>query len=711
MFMFADSESRSPISVKEVGAYKYHQHPQTDNTVWGWCSMDGPGRVWSPDWAWSGGNADIDELLEHVERGFFLIAWNAAFDRHHWNAVMVAKYGWPYLHLEQVLCAQAQAEANNLPGKLEKAAEAAGATHKKQRSGSRLMGKFAQGTREDWPEAYRTSGDMGVWRSYCKHDCLAMRDIWKLTRPLTDVEWREYHASERVNDRGVAVDVPFAVAASTYAKAEFKDINGQLAELTGDKAITVSAHLRKAQWLHDELWPDEDLRALVERPDGEKEVWGHDDAGEPCKVTVPHKRFGADRSTRDALLEALVQPEHSQHFEQVHRSRILTFLELVEAGNSAAARKFGAIANMAIDRRIYGQYSFNGAGQTGRFSSRGVQIHNLIRAIVEKGNPDRAMDAIEDVLAGLDAEALAVKYKLPVSRLLARLVRPTFIAPEGRMLVWADYDQVEGRMLPFLANSRLAELKLDVYRSGKDVYRETAGDILSVRPDDIDEGQRQAFGKVPELSLGFGGSVGALTAMARSYGVVLPEGDDHDIVKRWRAANPWAQVFWYQLRDAAMAAFRNAGHWYKAGRVRYLFHPALLRGTLICELPSRRWIIYPHFKHEQVDVEDDNGVMRQRWRTSFRKGFSSGTARVDFWYGMQAENVTQAAAADILRGAVVKLEDSLVLHTHDEAVGECDIDKVEDYTDWMTGEMTRLPAWADGLPLTVSAEHGPYYTK
>jgi DNA polymerase len=703
-FCFADSETRSPADVTIVGAYKMAAHPQTDVTVWGWCFEQGYGHVWSPDWAWSGDNSAIDEVLEHVERELFLVAWHSGFDRTIWNAVMVPKYGWPHLHLEQVLCAQAQAEANNLPGKLEKAAEAAGAQHKKQRSGSRLMTKFARGTRGDWPASYRaTDGDMSAWRSYCMHDCLSMRDVWNRCRPLTREEWAEFHASERINDRGAAVDVAFALAAAQYAQAEFKDINGQLAELTGDPAITVTNHPRKARWLHDHLWPSEELQALTERPARQKEIWEKDpETGEKVVTGVEEvERFGADRATREALLELLVQDPYGDLFPRDLHRQVVQFIELVEAGNSAAARKFGAIANMQVDGRVYGQYSFNGAGQTGRFSSRGIQVHNLTNQPVSKEDPDRALDAIDGVMARMSPEALAKEFGLPVSRLLARLVRPTFIAPDGCELVWADYDQVEARKLPWLANSRAADAYLEVFRRGEDVYEDAARKIV---------GADRFIGKVATLALGFGGSVGAFQNMARTYGLAVTDDEALRIVKDWRRGNAWAREFWFELWDAVTAAWRHQGQWYAAGRVRYLFHPGLLDGTMICELPSGRWIIYPGFRHEEIEVEED-GKTARRWRTSFMKGFGGGSARVDLWYGMLAENITQASAADMLRLAIVRLQDSLVLHTHDEVVGECAIDDVEDYTAHVVEEMTRLPDWAEGLPLSVSAEHGPYYTK
>ncbi len=700
---FVDSETRSLADVTKVGGYTYAHNKTTDALVWGYAFDDEPGRMWSPSWAWGNtlrSHADSpapSDLLEHAANGGYLIAWNAFFDRWIWNAVMVPKYGWPKTQPEQWLCAQAQAEANNLPGQLGKAADCLGTPYQKDTQGKRLIRILSHGTREGWDsQRFETPDHMGHFRAYCLKDVLAMRDVWQVCRPLTQDEWAEYHASERINDRGVAVDTWFANAARQYAHAEFDDINGQLAELTEDPRLTLSAHLRKSKWLFEQLWPDEELQELVKRPERVE--------GKP--------RYSCDRATRDAVLEMISQPEHGELFHVEHSDRVIRFLELVEAGNSAAVRKFDAICNQAHMGRVHGSYSFNGAGQTGRFSSRGIQVHNIIRDPVEKGNPDRAIDAMEMVIGGATPDELRDEFGYPISRLLARLIRPTFIAPPGKMMVWADYDQIEGRVLPWLAATPQAEAKLDIYRSGQDVYTLTAADIAGCSPDAVTDIMRQSIGKVPELALGFGGSVGALSAMSRSYGVTLPEDQKKDIVYRWRNANPWAQIFWHELWEAAMSAYRNPGVWFAAGRVRYVFASTLMRGTLICELPDRRWLVYPQFKHEPVEYEDpDTGRTWTRWRTTFVKGFGGGSGRVELWYGVLAENITQATAASMLRLALTRLDDIVVLHTHDELVAEV-IERLTKATEQrIADEMTRLPVWAEGLPLTVSVESGPYYTK
>jgi len=681
---FIDFETRSTADITKVGAYKYARDPSTDVLVLGW-AFEGEGQAWSPrGYLKKTLSYCLDDLFECLDTGY-VVAWNAFFDRHIWNEVLVKRYDFPPLDPEQVLCAMAQAEANNLPGNLAKAAETLGVAHQKQKEGAKLIRQLCTGTRATWTPGLANL--MDKFRSYCVDDVLAMRDIWQCTRPLTLNEWQEYHASEQINDNGCAVDVEFAHAAAQFLTVENADLNQQLRELTGDKFMTVNAHTRKAKYLHDLLEPDRPLQIITERD-----------------AKNGKARFSANRQTREFVLEGISSPEHETLFDTAHKDSLVKFLELVDAGNSAAARKFEAIGNYAISGRVRGQYSFNGAGQTGRFSSRGIQIHNLIRDPVTKDDPDRAIEAMEDILNGTTPDDLVETYGFPISRLLARLVRPTFTAGPGKLLVWADYDQIEARVLPWLSLSAGGEYRLDAFRKGVDLYEQTARTLFGLSATEKVSTDQRHIGKISELALGFGGAGGAFKAMARNFGLALSEQQVDEIVRLWRDTNQWCVTFWYALWDAAMAAYIYPGNWYGAGRVRYLFHEELMHGTLICSLPDGRWLVYPQFQQHE---DEDTG----RTRTTYMKSFGGGSGRVDLWHGKLAENITQASAASFLRGALVDVSDLCVLHTHDEIVVECNENEIELASVRLQEAMLYEYEWAEGLPLSVSVDSGPFYTK
>lgn len=694
---FIDSETMSRKDIS-AGAYAYATDPSTDVLVWGWVFDDEfNAEIWSPDWAYPKRTGDVDRLIEHAANGGLFVAWNAFFDRWVWNAVMPRLYGWPETRLDQWLCAQAQAEGSNLPGGLAKACETLGTSFKKDPQGKALIRQLCDNDRDSFcVEANEPA--MARFRRYCKYDVLSMREAFNAMLPMTYEGWREYHASEHINDRGVLADVDFAIAARDYAEAEFKDLNAQLAKVTGDSSITLTTHARKAVWLHEALAPSEEIQSLTVR--------------QPAKKGGP-ERLSCDRPTRDAVLDMLDQEGYAELFHVEQYEKVCRFLEILEAGNSAAVNKFSAIARQAgPDNRIRGCYSFNGAGQTGRFSSRGVQMHNMVNKAVDKSDPDKALDAMDGVLRGASPDELSATFGLPVSRLLGRLIRPTFIAREGCTLVWADYDQIEGRMLPWLSDTVGGDEKLDVYRSGRDVYVHTAAGILGIDPEDVTDATRQAFGKVPELALGFGGAVGALSQMCRAYGVAMSDEQKAETVRVWRNNNRWAVDFWHTLWDAALAAYANPGMWFPAGRVKYIFASTVMRGTLVCQLPCGRFIVYPQFRRDHVLVEDeDTGKKRPATITSFMKGFGSQASRVEIWYGTLAENITQGTAASALRKALVSLEDVAVLHTHDEIMIEVPEKDLDYWRAEIVKRMTDLGDWLDGAPITAGVEDGPYYTK
>ena len=233
---------------------------------------------------------------------------------------------------------------------------------------------------------------------------------------------------------------------------------------------------------------------------------------------------------------------------------------------------------------------------------------------------------------------------------------------------------------------------------------------------------RQAQGKVPELSLGFGGGMGALQAMATNYGVYFDEETGQRTIDAWREANPWAREFWGShgrngstgLWGAANRAMENPETVMEVGRVGYVYDPRYLGGTLFCILPNGVPLAYPWIKWEWREVEDKKtGETTEKYQLTFRKGYG----RSALWYGKLAENITQATAAHILRRTLRRLRAEryrfmpVVAHTHDEIVSS----PLETNADIAERELRAVMEangdWDAGLPLKAEITRNWYYSK
>ncbi len=331
------------------------------------------------------------------------------------------------------------------------------------------------------------------------------------------------------------------------------------------------------------------------------------------------------------------------------------------------------------------------------------------------------LDVLDMIAAGLPIEQL--RKIGPVSSVLAKLIRPTFLAPPGKLLVWGDWSAIEARVTPWLAETREAEEAVlvpfresDADKTKPDVYVLNAAQVFKVYPDVLwerymnDDPEAKAYrqgGKVMVLSLGFRGSVGALKAMAKNYGIRLSNEEAKTWVDGWRDRNRWNKKFGVTCETAAFRAMRRPGELLKAGRLTYQFLPGLMGGTLICYLPDGRPIVYPKAKISRVEKF---GQMQDAIT------YLNGMGRRSLWDGLQIENGTQATAASILRQTLVRLDveekdAEVVLHTHDEAGGEVSEAKAEGFAGRLQETMERGFNWTDGLPLAAEISTSWFYTK
>jgi DNA polymerase len=404
-------------------------------------------------------------------------------------------------------------------------------------------------------------------------------------------------------------------------------------------------------------------------------------------------------------------------------------LRLYGAGTSP--KKFARIDAQQVNGVLRDQYRFAGASQTGRMSSKGAQIQNLVRDTLDEHGGDEA--ALVDMIAdGCDHAALAAvsPVDMPPARKLALIARPAFVATSRKVFVWSDSSAIEARITPWLAASPGAEKVLDIFRANDadptqpGIYAIAAADILHKNDlSGITKKERQ-IGKVATLALGFGGSVGALKSMALSYRIHLEDAEARRIVDAWREANPWAREFWGAHRDgesfglwgAALSAWELPGQITTAGRLAFVYREDYLGGSLFMALPSGRLLTYPRPRWRDVDIldKDKKPTGEKRHELSFRRAHG----RAKLWHGTLCENAVQATAADLLRATVTRIETNPALTfmpirmtTHDEIVCEVDEARADEAKALLRREMLTLPEWASGLPLQSEETINFYYTK
>jgi DNA polymerase len=482
---------------------------------------------------------------------------------------------------------------------------------------------------------------------YCEDDVRAMRSISKALRPLSADELLDYHVNERINDRGVLVDVPLCKAAVKYASDELVEIEQIVAEVT-EGAITSVRSPKMRQWVIERVGPQA-LKLMETFKDGEM-------------------KYSIDKTVRANLL-AMENPDEVP-------PAVAEVIQCADDLWASSVAKFSRLAQLADveDQRVRGAFVFAGGSATGRASSYGAQVHNFTRKTAEE--PAAVRNAM------VRGHAIVPTYGKRVTDVLKGMLRPALIPAAGKQLVVADWAAIEARANPWLSGR--GENKLELFRTGEDVYKVNAAATFGVAVADVTKDQRQ-IGKVQELACGFAGGVGAFAAMGRAYGISLPEPVAKRMVDGWRRANPWSVPYWSTLEEAYTRAMRNKGHEFSAGRVTYMFDGQ----HLWYALPSARVLCYPFAKLDADGVT----YAKAAWKPA---ADAKEWPRARLWKGLACENITQATANDLLRHTLRQLDD-VVLHVHDEVVIETD--RPEEMAVRLKEVMCTPPEWAKGLPL------------
>ena len=632
--LWLDFETRSTCDLRAKGVYNYAQDASTDVLCMSYAFDDEDVVTWVPS----------QPFPERVRNYTGQIrAHNAAFERLIFWYVLQINF-----KLEQFYCTATQARANCAPGSLEDVGRFAGASMKKDHRGAQLIRLMCVPPFKDSPEL------MAEMIQYCEQDVRAMRAISQAMRDLSDEELTDYHVNERINDRGVLVDVPLCQAAVKFASDELIEIEQIVKEVTGG-AITSVRSPRMREWVLERV--GDEAKKLMEK-DG---------------------KYSIDKTVRANLLLMENPDEVPADVQEV--------IQCADDLWASSVAKFSRLAALADeeDERVRGAFVFAGGSATGRASSYGAQVHNFTRKCADE--PENVRQAM------VRGHAIVPRYGKRVTDVLKGMLRPALIPAAGKHFVVADWAAIEARVNPWLSGR--GDDKLELFRTGEDVYKVNAAATFNVRVDAVTKDQRQ-IGKVQELACGFAGGVGAFAAMGRAYGISLPEPVAKRMVDGWRRANPWSVPYWTALEEAYTRAMRNKGREFKAGRITYLYDGL----HLWYALPSGRILCYPYAKLESEGVS----YAKAAWKPAQD---AKEWPRARLWKGLACENVTQAVANDLLRHSLRQLDD-VVLHVHDEIVVEtADPEAAEN----LKRVMCTAPAWADGLPLAAEVETMKRYGK
>lgn len=702
--LHVDFETRSAVDIKTAGAYVYAQSPTTDVWCLAYAFDNGPVELWTPD-----DYLCPPEIAAHIRAGGVIIAHNAAFERVIWRYVMAERYGWPEPKIEQWRCTMAMAYAMALPGSLDNMLAALGTDQRKDMAGHRLMRTMAKPRRvsesahaKAWREAsgfaarHRSLGDVAtaewwskeadrlrrrwdnkepVWYddeerkqrlyAYCKDDVVGERaggDRLVRLRPAEQALWQ---LDQTINDRGVYVDKRLCERAKALVAHVTAKLDREMAQVT-DWEVTACSNVGQ-------------LKTWVRARGVETEA--------------------LDKEVLAELLKDDLDPN-------VRRA-----LELrQEAGKASVAKIDALLRGIGRDGRAQGLLQYH-AANTGRWAGRRFQPQN-IRRPSEDTDVDDAIRIIMTYPPAHAAELLEMLYGPPLT-IVSDCLRGMIRAAPGHVLYAADFSNIEGRVLAWLAGETS---KIEAFRAydrgdGPDLYKVAAGGIYHVAPADVTKPQRQ-IGKVSELACGYQGGVGAFQTMAHTYGVKIADELAEDIVKKWRAANPNIKQYWRDLERAAYEAVESPGTLTTVRGVKF----KVVGSFLWLQLPSGRALCYPYpqiVKKQMPWVDDDD---RPVWKDVVAyKGVNSYTRKWETIYtygGKLAENITQAVARDVMAEAMVRLERAgypVILTVHDEVVSEtpAGFGSVEQFEELMV----ELPAWATGLPVAAEAWSAERYRK
>lgn len=639
-----DIETYSDIPLQKTGVYRYCESPNFEVLLFGYSIDSGPVQV--VDLA-CGEHIPKEVLAALEDDSVIKWAFNAAFER-----ICLSRYlGYPtgeYLDPESWHCSMVWAATMGLPLSLEGVGAVLGLEKQKLTEGKELIKYFCQPCLPTKANGQRTRNrpfhapdKWELFKRYNARDVEAEMGIQqKLSKfPVLPQVWEEYDIDQEINDRGVRIDMELveqAIQMDARSRQELTDAMKRMTALENPNSVQ-----QMKQWLSDNGMETDSL--------GKKVV------AELLKTAPPE------------LAEVLALRQ------QLAKSSV---------------RKYQAMEKtVCSDNRARGMFMFYGASRTGRFSGRNIQLQNL----PQNHLPDLA-EARALVRSG-DFDAVELLYE-DVPDTLSQLIRTAFIPRDGAQFLVADFSAIEARIIAWFAGETWRQ---EVFAKGGDIYCASASQMFKVPVEKHGiNGHLRQKGKIAELALGYGGSVGALKAMG-ALEMGLTEEELPQLVDAWRQSNPNIVKFWWAVDRAVMEAVR-----YKHTTTDYGLTFSCRSGMLFITLPSGRKLAY---------VKPKVGTNKFGGECITYEGIGSTKKweRLDSYGPKFVENIVQATARDILCYAMRTLRCcSIVMHIHDELVIEADPHMS---LDAVCEQMGRTPPWANGLLLRADGYATPFYKK
>lgn len=643
--LYIDIETRSSVDLRKGGVYKYASSSDFEMLLFGYAADDGEVKVIDL----ASGEILPDEVL-HALVSDTVIKWahNCAFERvclscwlrKHYPAL----FNGNYLDPKSWRCTMVLAAYNGLPLSLEKVGVVLGLEEQKLKEGRDLVRYFCTPSRTEgrkWNLPEHAPDRWETFKTYNKRDVeVELQILRRLQKYMVpDSVWEEYRLDQEINDRGIMIDRRLVEQAIRIDDLSKSSLTAEMIKRTG-LANPNSVPQLKAYLTQNGI----DVDTI-----GKKEV------------AAMIKEVPADLA------------------------RVLSLrLQLAKS----SVKKYTAMQNAVCDDdRCHGMFQFYGGNRTGRFAGRIVQLQNL----PQNHLPD--LEQARELVRRGDYEMLSMLYD-SVPNVLSELIRTAFIPTPGNKFIVSDYSAIEARVLSLLASE---QWRLDVFHHGRDIYCETASRMFGcvVEKNGLNAHLRQK-GKISELALGYGGSVGALKAMG-ALDMGLAEEELQPLVAMWRRANPHIVQYWWDVDAAVKKAIRDKVPT-KVGYVRF----EARNGMLFIHLPSGRRLSYVkpqigenRFGGESVTYMGVDGT--KHW------------SRIESYGPKFVENITQAISRDILCYAMLTLSHCRIVgHVHDELIIEVSKDTP---LDTITEQMSRTPPWMPGLELRADGFECMFYKK